>query len=78
MRLSTEIDARITKGHRGWLFRGYEIPEESMSRAVMAEAGCATPEDGRSVAIRARAAESLAMSSRTPIGMGKSTRVRKR
>lgn len=77
MRLSTEIDARITKGHREWPFRGYESPEGSMRRVVMAAAGCATREDGRKMAIRAHAAESLAMSSEAPIGMVKSTRVSK-
>ena len=77
MRLSTELAARIAKGHRGRSPRGYELPEGLMHRAVMAEAGCATPEDGRKVTICARAAESLAMNASAPIGMVKSTRVSK-
>lgn len=64
-------------GRRGQFAWGYEIPERFVDRLLMVQADIATPEDGRKVTIRARAAESLAMSSRTPIGMVKSTRVAK-
>lgn len=77
MRLSTEIDALITKGHREWPFRGYVIPERFADRLLMVQADIATPEDGRKVAIRTHAVEPLAMSASAPIGMVKSTRVSK-
>ncbi len=76
MTLSRFHDAKGS-GRRGQLVRGYVIPERFADRLLMVQADIATPEDGRKVAIRTHAAESLAMRSETPIGMVKSTRVRK-